>query len=196
MAEGRNDFNMQAAGEEVKKRPNPEEIRKIAENYYRQGNFYCSEAILKTIMGRCGSEPGHTGLFAQAEASSRSPCDFSSMNWQGDSRVEDGRGAFKDTGSRRFRQLSPYAGASIWTIAPFPIPAHQTVHADFSHTAFRLTSPQGPQRLAHFIGLGKNTPSSPKTLSDEYRRMPRACTLCLLTRNNLTRSYTFRSTAR
>ena len=50
VAEGRNDFNMQAAGEEVKSRPNPEAIRKIAENYYRQGDFYCSEAILKTIM--------------------------------------------------------------------------------------------------------------------------------------------------
>jgi hypothetical protein len=73
----------------------------------------------------------------------------------------------------------PDAGASIWTIAPFPIPAHQTVHADFSHTAFRLTSPQGPRRLAHLIGVGKNTPSSPKTLLDEYRRMPRARTLCL-----------------
>jgi len=50
VAEGRNDFNMQAAGKEVKRRPNPEAIRKIAENYYRQGDFYCSEAILKTII--------------------------------------------------------------------------------------------------------------------------------------------------
>ena len=31
------------------KRPNPAEIRKVAENYYRQGDFYCSEAIVKTI---------------------------------------------------------------------------------------------------------------------------------------------------
>src|SRR6201994_4756672 len=39
-------------------------------------------------------------------------------------RVEDGRGG----------------------TAPFPVPAHQTGHADFPHPAFRLASPQGPRR--------------------------------------------------
>ena len=50
VAEGKNGGNMQVAGEEVERRPNPAEIRRIAENYYRQGDFYCSEAILKAIM--------------------------------------------------------------------------------------------------------------------------------------------------
>ena len=30
-------------------RPDPEEIRRTAEEYYRAGDFYCSEAIVKTI---------------------------------------------------------------------------------------------------------------------------------------------------
>ncbi len=100
---------------------------------------------------------------------------------RGARRVDDGRGDMRIQGVTVTGGFSLDAGASICTIAPFPIPAHQTVHGDFSHTAFRLTSPQGPQRSAHLIGPGKNTPSSPKTLSNEYRRMPRACTLCCLT---------------
>lgn len=50
VAEGMNGGNLQIAGEDAEKRPNPAEIRRVAENYYRQGDFYCSEAILKTIM--------------------------------------------------------------------------------------------------------------------------------------------------
>jgi C_GCAxxG_C_C family probable redox protein len=30
-------------------RPDPKEIRKTSEKYYRAGNFYCSEVIVKTI---------------------------------------------------------------------------------------------------------------------------------------------------
>lgn len=32
----------------------PSHIRKIAEEYYRSGKFYCSEAIVKTINDTCG----------------------------------------------------------------------------------------------------------------------------------------------
>jgi C_GCAxxG_C_C family probable redox protein len=42
--------NLQDSREEAEKRPSPAEIRRIAENYCRRGDFYCSEAILKTIM--------------------------------------------------------------------------------------------------------------------------------------------------
>jgi C_GCAxxG_C_C family probable redox protein len=49
LPEGRNEFNGRAAGEEGQRRTSPEEIRRIAEEYYRRGDYYCSEAIVKTI---------------------------------------------------------------------------------------------------------------------------------------------------
>ena len=52
---------------------------------------------------------------------------------------------------------------AVAQLAPFPIPAHQTVHADLPHTAFRLISPQCTRRAAVFIGLGRRTPSSLNT---------------------------------
>ena len=49
------------------------------------------------------------------------------------------------------RRLSPNAGVSIQTIAPFPLPAHRTGRADLLHPALRWNSPKGsrssrPQR--------------------------------------------------
>ena len=49
-------------------------------------------------------------------------------------------------GGSSCRRLSPRAGASVFALAPFPLPAHQTGRADFRHPAFRLASPQGTQR--------------------------------------------------
>jgi len=46
---GMNEGRLPLAGEEVEKRLDPAEIRRMAENYYRRGDFYCSEAIVKTI---------------------------------------------------------------------------------------------------------------------------------------------------
>jgi C_GCAxxG_C_C family probable redox protein len=46
-AEGTKEGNLLVTGEKEERNTNPAEIRKIAENYYRQGDFYCSEAILK-----------------------------------------------------------------------------------------------------------------------------------------------------
>ena len=49
-------------------------------------------------------------------------------------------------GSSRCRELSPFSGASVLTIAPFLFPAHQTGRAEFPHPAFRPTSSQGTRR--------------------------------------------------
>ena len=93
-------------------------------------------------------------------------------------------------------RLFRYAASVRLAVTPFPIPAHQTGHAELPHPAFRLASPQGTRWTAGLIGLGSITPSSPNTRSEGYRRMPRERTLCRSTRKRLTRLYTFRSTAR
>ena len=54
-------------------------------------------------------------------------------------------------GGNYYRQLLPNAGASIRSIAPFPIPAHQTRRADFPHRAFRLALPEGTRRLSRNV---------------------------------------------
>ena len=48
--------------------------------------------------------------------------------------------------SSRGRQLSLNAGASVESIAPFPIPARQTGRADFPHPAFMPASSRGCRR--------------------------------------------------
>ena len=50
-------------------------------------------------------------------------------------RVEDRRGDFRPRGVAVFRRLSSSAGASILTMAPFPVPARRTGRADFPHPA-------------------------------------------------------------
>jgi hypothetical protein len=53
------------------------------------------------------------------------------------SRVDDWRGGGRSRGVAVVRRLSPLAGASIpWTMAPFPVAARQTGHADRPHPAF------------------------------------------------------------
>jgi hypothetical protein len=52
------------------------------------------------------------------------------------SRVDDWRGGDEFRGVAVFRRLSPVAGASVRSFAPFPVAARQTVQADFPHTAF------------------------------------------------------------
>ena len=56
-------------------------------------------------------------------------------------------------GSSCCRRLSPDAGASILTIAPFSLPAHQTGRADLRHPAFRPASPQGTRRTTFNAGV-------------------------------------------
>jgi transposase len=51
-------------------------------------------------------------------------------------RVDDWRGGSRFRGVAVFRRLSPNAGASIRTVAPFPVAARQTGRADFPHPAF------------------------------------------------------------
>jgi len=41
-------------GVSPQKRPDPAVIREVAENYYRSGQYYCSEAIVKTINDEFG----------------------------------------------------------------------------------------------------------------------------------------------
>ena len=48
-AEETKEGNLPLAGHKEENQPDPVEIRKVAEKYYRQGDFYCSEAILKAI---------------------------------------------------------------------------------------------------------------------------------------------------
>jgi transposase len=52
------------------------------------------------------------------------------------SRVDDWRGGGRSRGVAVVRRLSPVAGASVRTVAPFPVAARQTGHADFPHPAF------------------------------------------------------------
>jgi hypothetical protein len=52
------------------------------------------------------------------------------------SRVDDWRGGGESRGVAVVRRLSPVAGASVRSFAPFPVAARQTVQADFPHTAF------------------------------------------------------------
>jgi transposase len=52
------------------------------------------------------------------------------------SRVDDWRGGGESRGVAVFRRLSPIAGASVRSFAPFPVAARQTVQAGFPHTAF------------------------------------------------------------
>ena len=51
-------------------------------------------------------------------------------------RVDDWRGGGRCRGVAVCRRLSPTAGASVRTVAPFPVAARQTGHADFPHPAF------------------------------------------------------------
>ena len=52
------------------------------------------------------------------------------------SRVDDWRSGCRSRGVAVRRQLSHIAGASIRTVAPFPVAARQTGRADFPHPAF------------------------------------------------------------
>jgi hypothetical protein len=52
------------------------------------------------------------------------------------SRVDDWRGGGRSRGVAVVRRLSPVAGASVRTVAPFPVAARQTGHAVFPHPAF------------------------------------------------------------
>jgi Rhodopirellula transposase DDE domain len=52
------------------------------------------------------------------------------------SRVDDWRGGGRSRGVAVVRRLSPVAGASVRTVASFPVAARQTGHADFPHPAF------------------------------------------------------------
>jgi hypothetical protein len=63
-------------------------------------------------------------------------------------------------------------------MTPFPIPAHQTGHAELPHPAFRLASPHGTRWATSLIGLGSITPSSLNTRSEGNRLIPREGTLC------------------
>ena len=51
-------------------------------------------------------------------------------------RVDDWRGGCRSRGVAVVRRLSPNAGASFRTVAPFPVAAHQTGHAELPHPAF------------------------------------------------------------
>jgi transposase len=50
--------------------------------------------------------------------------------------VDDWRGCCRFRGVAVVRRLSPRAGASVRTMAPFPVAARQTGRADFPHPAF------------------------------------------------------------
>lgn len=52
------------------------------------------------------------------------------------SRVDDWRGGCRSRGVAVVRRLAPIAGASVRTIAPFPVAARQTGRADHPHPAF------------------------------------------------------------
>ena len=52
------------------------------------------------------------------------------------SRVENWRGALRNLESSRFRRLSPFAGASIRTIDPFPVPASSNAACGFPALRF------------------------------------------------------------
>ena len=52
------------------------------------------------------------------------------------SRVGDWRGGVRSRGVAVVRRLAPIAGASVRTIAPFPVAARQTGRADHPHPAF------------------------------------------------------------
>jgi transposase len=51
-------------------------------------------------------------------------------------RVDDWRGGRRSRGVAVGRRLSPRAGASVRSVAPFPVAARQTGHADLPHPAF------------------------------------------------------------
>jgi transposase len=51
-------------------------------------------------------------------------------------RVDDRRGGCRSRGVAVVRRLSPNAGVSIRTVAPFPVAARQTGHAELPHPAF------------------------------------------------------------
>ncbi|HYN99995.1 MAG TPA: hypothetical protein VEU28_10020 [Actinomycetota bacterium] len=54
-------------------------------------------------------------------------------------------------GSRCCRRLSPCAGASVSTVAPFPVPAHRTGRAALPHPALGRTSRQGMHEASHTV---------------------------------------------
>jgi hypothetical protein len=51
-------------------------------------------------------------------------------------RVDDWRGGCRSQGVAVVRRRSPNAGVSFRTVAPFPVAAHQTGHAELPHPAF------------------------------------------------------------
>src|SRR5689334_4559033 len=61
-------------------------------------------------------------------------------------RVDDWRGGGRLWGVAVGRRLSPCAGASFRTLAPFPVAAHRTGRAGFRHPALRLASHAGMRR--------------------------------------------------
>jgi transposase len=56
-------------------------------------------------------------------------------------KVDDWRGGRRSRGVAVFRRLSPYAGASVRAMVPFPVAACQTGRADFPHPAFSRPPP-------------------------------------------------------
>jgi hypothetical protein len=61
-------------------------------------------------------------------------------------------------------------GAVAMWLAPFPIPAHRSGRADFSHPALRRSGSTMP----HADGVPRDsTPSSPKTVPLKNCRVPR-----------------------
>lgn len=82
-------------------------------------------ANIKELSGSCENILGHREAlwkFVDSEGIEPSGVD----HWRGDCRM---RGFTVD------RRLSPRVGVSVRTMVPFPVASHQTVHADFPHTA-------------------------------------------------------------
>ena len=110
------------------------------------------------------------------------------------SRVEERRGPAVGGGSSCCRRLSHRAGASVSTVATFPLPAHRTRRADFQHRALGRD---------HAFAHGKRAvrtarrvrPWSFQSRSSEKRTYFPARTLCLRHSHQRSRRIACASTA-
>ena len=106
----------------VQRRRDKNAAVKLMRNLLRKQGF-APDVLVTDKLRSYGAAKAALGLSARHEQGLRS-------------RVDDRRSGCRYRGVAVRRQLSHIAGASIRTVAPFPVAARQTGRADFPHPAF------------------------------------------------------------
>src|SRR5580700_6725768 len=103
-----------------------------------QANKHAALKLMRKLLKKCGFVPDRL-ITDDLRSYSAAAHDLgtSTRHERGRrSRVDDWRSGCRSRGVAVRRQLSHIAGASIRTVAPFPVAARQTGRADFPHPAF------------------------------------------------------------